>query len=332
MAEEIRCPKCGSENIVVSRKRGAHVCEDCDHAFQPEKPFAARRIFISYGHDEHVSLAIRLRDDLRGAGHKVWFDEERLQPGHDWEAFIEKGLEDLAADKAHSAVVLLLTPHSVRRPDGYCLNEVARALGRGLRIIPLMVVESEPPLSICRIQWLDMTECIPISDKETLYVPKLARLRKAIEEDQLDFEGTQSRLLRVLQPIQFSADIAKLLRHFTGRQWVIDEIDAWLRNAAGRKVFWITGAPGVGKSAIAAWMRDHRREIAAFHFCDAHSEEKRNPGKLVRSVVYQLSTQLPEYQERLARLSLETQTWLPGAPTAKPLSSSTPSVLPAGKG
>ncbi|MEW8693550.1 MAG: toll/interleukin-1 receptor domain-containing protein, partial [Candidatus Thiodiazotropha endolucinida] len=47
-----------------------------------------RRLFISYGHDEYISLALRLRDDLKARGHEVWFDEERLQPGHDWETFI----------------------------------------------------------------------------------------------------------------------------------------------------------------------------------------------------------------------------------------------------
>jgi hypothetical protein len=64
--------------------------------------------------------------------------------------------------------VLLLTPYAVCRPDGDCLNEVARALGRGLRIIPLTVVECEPPLSICRIQWLDMRACIPIHEQEAI--------------------------------------------------------------------------------------------------------------------------------------------------------------------
>ena len=44
--------------------------------------------------------------------------------------------------------LLLLTPHSVRRPDGYCLNELARAFGRSLPIIPVLVSPVEPPLSI----------------------------------------------------------------------------------------------------------------------------------------------------------------------------------------
>ena len=307
MSDPTRCPRCGSENTRFSRKHSRYDCEDCLHEFVLEKPFVPRRLFISYGHDEHVSLAMRLRDDLRERGHHVWFDEERLDPGHDWEAFIDEGLEVLARaeSKADSAVVVLMTPHAVRRPDGYCLNEISRALSRGLRIVPLMVVESEPPLSICRIQWLDMRPCIPISKKERLYRPRYNRLLKAIEEDELDFEGSQSKLLSALEPIQFSADITKLLRDFTGREWVFDEVDAWLRDSAGKKLFWISGEPGVGKSAIAAWVRENRREIAAFHFCDINSEEKRNPAKLVRSVAYQLSTQLPEYEDRLARLPLK---------------------------
>ena len=306
MPAELQCPKCHLVNVIFSKKRNLYVCEDCGSEFVVDKPFIARRIFISYGHDEHVSLAIRLRDDLKQRGHSVWFDAEHLHAGLDWESSIEQALKELVADPANSAVILLLTPHSVRRPNGYCLNEVAYAQTKGLRIIPVMVVETEPPLSICRVQWLDMRECIPIHAKEALYLPHYERLLKALEEDQIDFEGTQSRLIRTLNPIQFSADIVKLLKDFTGRKWVFSEVDAWLNNPAGSKIFWITGAPGVGKSAISAWIRDHRREVAAFHFCDSNSEEKRNPGKMVCSLVYQLSTQLPEYQDRLARLPLET--------------------------
>ncbi|OPZ58724.1 MAG: hypothetical protein BWY86_01418 [Candidatus Aminicenantes bacterium ADurb.Bin508] len=48
-----------------------------------------------------------------------------------------------------------------------------------------MVVESEPPLSICRIQWLDMRECIPIHEKEALYASRYERLLAALEEENL---------------------------------------------------------------------------------------------------------------------------------------------------
>jgi len=300
-----KCPQCNQPDLLFSKKRQVYICEDCGHEFIPKESFTPQRIFISYGHDEHISLAIQLRDDLRERGHEVWFDEERLLPSADWEVRIEEGLKWTAENKPNAAVILLLTPHSVRRPEGFCLNEVARALMLNLRIIPLMVVESEPPLSICRIQWLDMRECIPIHEKKALYEPRFQRLLAALEKEELDYEGLQSRLLRILQPIEFSADLFKLLRDFTGRKWVFAEIDAWLKDPVGVKLFWLTGAPGVGKSSLAAWVREHRREVAAYHFCDINSEEKRSPTKLVCSIVYQLSTQLPEYQERLGRLDLE---------------------------
>jgi hypothetical protein len=50
------------------------------------------RIFLSYGHDDYVALALRLKHDLEAqSNNKVWFDIERLKPGGDWERYIEDG-------------------------------------------------------------------------------------------------------------------------------------------------------------------------------------------------------------------------------------------------
>jgi hypothetical protein len=56
------------------------------------------------------------------------FDAERLKPGRDWVHYIEDGLDWVSADPDAGLFLLLMTPHSVRRPNGYCLNELARAL------------------------------------------------------------------------------------------------------------------------------------------------------------------------------------------------------------
>ena len=56
------------------------------------------RIFLSYGHDEYVSLASRVKRDLKALGHEVWFDVERLKPGGDWERYIEEGFERVSKD------------------------------------------------------------------------------------------------------------------------------------------------------------------------------------------------------------------------------------------
>lgn len=50
----------------------------------PEVPTTSGFVFLSYGHDEHSPLAIRIRDDLQEANYWVWFDE-RLRPGDEEE-------------------------------------------------------------------------------------------------------------------------------------------------------------------------------------------------------------------------------------------------------
>lgn len=305
MQRNIKCPKCGSENVLFSRKRSINVCEDCDVEFADTPLGRQMRIFISYGHDEHATLARRIGLDLRACGHEVWFDEERLTAGADWESRIERGLEWAAEKKRSAAVVLLLTPHSVRRPTGYCLNEITRAVERGLEIIPLMVVQCEPPLSICRLQWLDMRECIPIGEKEAFYAPKFGRLRKALEDAERDFEGSQQFLIRHLAPLEFDADILHHLRGFVGRQWVFNTISAWLEDTCPSRVFWLLGAPGVGKTAISAKLSAEFREIGGMHLCKYGHSQKGNPRRVVTSLAYQLATQLPAYQEVLAAMDLE---------------------------
>lgn len=219
------------------------------------------RTFLSYSRDAHTPLAQRLKSDLEHRNHQVWFDQARLTPGTDWERYIEEGLDWVSA--APGKFLMLLTPHSVRRPNGYCLNELARACARQLPIIPLMVSTVEPPLSICRIQYLDVRDCVPADQHEPRYAAQFATLLDAIDHDRLDFEGVQARLQRFLPPIEYD-EASRHLPRFTGRAWVMQEVEAWLASglASPRRVLWITGEAGIGKSALAAWLCDRRPEIA----------------------------------------------------------------------
>jgi hypothetical protein len=199
--ENITCPKCTSEDVTFSKKKQLYVCPDCLHEFTIEKNIPQKRIFLSYGHDQYASLAEQLKTDLQNRGHEVWFDLDRLKPGGDWEAYIAEGLEWVSKIPKEGRFLLLMTPHSVRRPDGYCLNEITRALERQLTVIPVMVVQSEPPLSICRTQWLDMRDCVPVQERKEKYEAKFTRLMEAVEEDRIDFEGVQMRLIQRLSPL-----------------------------------------------------------------------------------------------------------------------------------
>ncbi len=67
------------------------------------------RIFVAYGHDAYADLARRLRSDLWDLGHEVWFDEDELTPGRDWQRVNEEGLEWVAKDRSTWRFVLLMS-------------------------------------------------------------------------------------------------------------------------------------------------------------------------------------------------------------------------------
>ena len=114
---------------------------------------------------------------------------DRLQPGCDWETYIDEGIHWASSDPATGYVVLLMTPHSVRKDDGYCLNELARAIHRKLTVIPIKLIEVPIPLSITRIQFLDMRNAIPISEHSVAYHGHFEDLILALESGRIYFDG-----------------------------------------------------------------------------------------------------------------------------------------------
>lgn len=264
------------------------------------------RIFMSYGHDEFEELAIRLKEDLSKRGHEVWFDKHGIKVGTDWQYSIEQGLEWVSQGPNSGWFILLMTPHSVRRPEGVCLNELQCAIDNHIPIVPVMVITVTLPLLINRCQYLDMTDCVPLPEKPASYQNKFDSLCSALETQPLLVEGEANRLLRVLKPPSYYIATTYYLPRFTGREWVIKAFDEWLDNPSAPQVFWISGPLGSGKSAISAWLCGHRAEIKAFHNC---SLDKKNadPRQVVCSIAWQLSTQLPEFFQRLTAIDdLET--------------------------
>lgn len=108
------------------------------------------KVFLSYGHDEYEPLAKKLKADLEEVGIHVWIDKEEIKGTSDWEIKIEEGISN------SEWIVILMTNHSVRRPDGVCLDEVSYARFLNKKIAPIMIENVKPPLCIARIQWIDM--------------------------------------------------------------------------------------------------------------------------------------------------------------------------------
>jgi hypothetical protein len=213
-----------------------------------------------------------------------------------------------------------------------CLDEIAIAIGTRGGNIQTILVESEtevnPPASISHIQWLDMHDWkerkesgsgIPPEHPdswESWYQAKLAEIIRVVESDESRrFAGEIETLAGHLKPIPSDSRISFLLsKGFIGRQWLFDAVETWrtasdlcpptsdLRPPPSR-LFWITGDPGVGKSAFAAQLTHFGRDkVIAAQFVEWDKPDHRDAAQVIRSLAFQLATRLPDYRKRLLTL------------------------------
>jgi WD40 repeat protein len=260
------------------------------------------QVFLSYGRRDADKLAERLVCDLESAGYDLWHDRPELRAGVPWE-------DQLADGMAKSQVVVaLLSPHSVRRSgqtgssndqDSVCLDEISYArLQRRIPVVPVMAVPCEPPFSVARLQYVDLT-------RQADYAAGLEQLCDALARalrGEVQYRSWDDRL----RPEDFSAFLDSRRRQFTGRQWLFDEIDAWRQNRAERALL-ILADPGVGKSAVVAELvhRNPGGQVLAYYCCQADSPTTLMPATLVRTLAAQLAARLPDYAVQLAEPPLE---------------------------
>ncbi len=300
----MRCPQCSAE----AAKVGAFwICPT--HGQLPEpKLFVPLRIFLSYGHDSNEELVLQIYDDLKKRGHDVWFDKSEIKFGDDWRHSITDGI--LKSNR----VLSFLSKHSTRDP-GVCRDEIAIAIGVKGGTIQTILVESEqevqPPVNIGHIQWLDMHDwkerraAGEVAWKQW-YQAKLAEILPVVEsEESRRFAGEIETLNGHLKPIKSEARICHLLnKGFYGRQWLFEAVEKWRQDTKlDSRLFWIMGAPGVGKSAFAAQLTHTRGDtVIAAQFCEWDKPDHRNAQRVVRSLAFQLATRLPDYRKLLLTL------------------------------
>ncbi|OPY27386.1 MAG: hypothetical protein A4E28_02034 [Methanocella sp. PtaU1.Bin125] len=262
------------------------------------------RVYIGCA-PEHRQLAGRLKEDLVSQGIEVYDGSGIDRSSPEYELAVEDGLSWTAEAQANGRFLLIMSPAAVRRPGGTCLNELSQAIVKKLTVVPVMASLCEPPLSICRVQWLDMRDSLPPETRPTRYAFRLHQLAGMLRTGKMDVEGIQSHLMRVLDPIPFDADVQSHVSRFVGRRQAIGRICDWLDDPAAPRALWLTGPPGSGKSAIAAWFAYNRPEVLALHICSAEDTQRSDPGKFILSIAYQLATQLPGLQPYYGTLSIE---------------------------
>lgn len=95
-----------------------------------------------------------------------------------------------------------------------------------------------------------------------------------------------------------------LSKGFYGRTWLFEAVENWRQDTnLGSRLFWIMGAPGVGKSAFAAQLAHTRGDaVIAAQFCEWDKPDHRNAQRVLRSLAFQLATRLPDYRKLLLTL------------------------------
>lgn len=112
---------------------------------------------ISYGRPDSKAFAIKLHARLLEVGLDVWFDQNDIPFGVDYQNQIDDGIE-----KAHN-FIFIIAPHSVK--SLYCRKEIELAVKRNKRIIPLLHVKADEFMPqtnpiIGKINWIYFQEGI----------------------------------------------------------------------------------------------------------------------------------------------------------------------------
>ena len=116
----------------------------------------------------------------------------------------------------------------------------------------------------------------------------------------------------VSQDLDFTQFIAERTGQFTGRGWVFEQVGAWLRDPGSPRVFLLSGAPGTGKTAIAARIvQVHLGQaepsgagwppgfLAYYHFCQTGRTWTLGSLDFVRRLSLALAARYPAFLEVL---------------------------------
>ena len=267
-----------------------------------EKEAVLPRIFVSYGHDEYTFFAHRLADLLIENGYEVFIDRDGLTCGKEFDISLENGLKWTKNGQGEGTLILLMTPHSVRRPNGFCLNELAYALDIRLRIIPIMLEQVDPPLSIYRVQY--HTLLVKPNDNDVVIANQLNKVIGLLNDGtSLDLTGNIKSLESSLNPIDFNDELIFFTKDFVGRDWLLEHINGMLKR--DHQVILVTGGPGIGKTSFSTFLYQRMPDVIGYYMFRRDDNDKLIFKTFISTIAFQISTQIPEYRDFLLKLNLK---------------------------
>jgi hypothetical protein len=260
------------------------------------------RLFLSYSRRDASDLARRLRVDLEARGFTVWQDTRQIRAGNAWEEDVQEAI------RSTHVFIAILSPQAVRQGgsseraeqlDSTCLDEIyfARYISPSKPIVPVMAIRCQPPFSIFRLDYVDMTHW---ATSEELYQRGIERLLEGIEAGLRGEPPPYRRWHRQLHVLDFADYLDHKRQDFIGRQWLFNEIVTWQRTHEQERTLLIYGDPGVGKTAMMAqFVHLHRERVLAYHCCRAERFDSFDPGVFVQSLAGMIANGVPAYAEHV---------------------------------
>jgi WD40 repeat protein len=177
------------------------------------------QIFLAHAEEDNAA-ADQICRSLMREGFTVWTSKTDIQTGTDFQAAIDRGIEE--ADN----LVYLLSPDALRSP--YCRHEIDHALTLNKRIIPLLVRQTNPdavPDFLRGLQYIDLTDNTTVAH----HLHDESQLIRILRQDAAYYAEHKILLTKALKWQRQNRNPSILLRGYNLRH-----SEAWLKVAQQR--------------------------------------------------------------------------------------------------
>jgi WD40 repeat protein len=246
------------------------------------------RVFISYARKDGTPLAKRLESDLAKQGVDVWLDTPRIDGGAVWTRKIEQEVD------TRQVTIALLSPGSYE--SEICRAEQLRALDKGNRVIPVLVVKgTDRPLYLYARQYRDFSD----------YTNYAVRLGELLADIRGDATATLPDTYRKTRVTYLTAP--PRVANYLERPEAIHALRDALFAEDHRQPIALTalaGMGGIGKTVLAKALTDDEVVQRAFPdgivWVTAGRDRKRDFIEEMREVAKALGDDLSGYDNALA--------------------------------
>jgi hypothetical protein len=131
---------------------------------------------------------------------------------------------------------------------------------------------------------------------EAWYGPKFTELTDLLASPATRrFAGEIAELDRCLTRMLQAAEIGVLVDGFIGREWLHARLAEWRRTANTSRLFWLSGGAGAG--TFAGWLAPTNRiDVIGLNLCRYDIEGRRDAGRVLRTLAFQIATRLTDYR------------------------------------